>query len=256
MRHFLTNPLRIFFVGLFLFSIIIWTTSCHYFKVRTYTPNSEAFSLETVEEMGWHFFIHNAESTYSILNIKADSVKISGFAIASPEPSRDSKEEKSYYSNKKIPLYSKDRPKRYKKNTENTIVHEVHFYLKDDVVLNLAETDYVEIPATDIEEVRIIDPNTGATIASYVFSTIGLIVGFLAIILIIVLLTKSSCPFVYADNGETFIFEGEIYGGAIMHNMERADYLPLPNLKVKNGQYRIRISNELKEKQIPTLHTY
>jgi hypothetical protein len=231
MRHLLTNPLRIFFVGLFLFSIIIWTTSCHYFKVKTYTPNSEAFSLETVEEMGWHFIVHDAEHTYSYVDIQADSLTISGYA-------RDTVEKIHYY---------KDRLHTYKKDTEGTIIHEVHFYLQDGVVLQ--DTGYVEIPATDIKEIRIIDHNNAATVTSYLFGTVGVVLGAALLIAIIVALTKSSCPYVYADNGETFIFEGEMYGGAIMQNMERADYVPLPHIKANDGQYRIRISNELKEKQ-------
>lgn len=69
------------------------------------------------------------------------------------------------------------------------------------------------------------------------------------LIAIIVLLTKSSCPYVYVYNGTDFIFEGEIFGGAIGANMERDDYMPLPSAISEMGKYRIKINDELKEHQ-------
>jgi hypothetical protein len=67
------------------------------------------------------------------------------------------------------------------------------------------------------------------------------------------LLTKSSCPFVYAHDDQSFVFEGEIFGGAIGANLQREDYLPLPSIKAHDGVYSLRISNELKERQYTDL---
>jgi hypothetical protein len=78
-------------------------------------------------------------------------------------------------------------------------------------------------------------------------------VGVFAIVLVIVLLTKSSCPYVYVYDGETYLFEGETFGGAIAQNLERDDYMPLPNIRDDHGRYKIRISNELKEIQYTDL---
>jgi hypothetical protein len=48
---------------------------------------------------------------------------------------------------------------------------------------------------------------------------------------------------------KVFVFEGETFGGAIMQNQQRDDYMPLPSIKSVEGTYRVLISNELKEKQ-------
>lgn len=61
--------------------------------------------------------------------------------------------------------------------------------------------------------------------------------------------TGSSCPFVYAQNGQIFKLQGEIFSGAIFSNLERHDYLPLPDLRPLDGNYQIMISNERKENQ-------
>ena len=66
------------------------------------------------------------------------------------------------------------------------------------------------------------------------------------------MLTKSSSPFIYAYNGESYEFVGEIYSGAIHPPLERHDYLPLPVLQPVENEYSIKIANEIKEIQ----HTY
>ena len=73
--------------------------------------------------------------------------------------------------------------------------------------------------------------------------------GVIVLLGIIILATKSSCPFVYVDDGETYAFNGEIYPGAILPNLERDDYLKLNSLKDSNGFYNLKITNELKEIQ-------
>src|SRR5690606_29255438 len=41
--------------------------------------------------------------------------------------------------------------------------------------------------------------------------------------------------------------------GAILQNLERDDYMPLPHLQPENGAYTLRITNELKEEQFSNL---
>ncbi|MCO6476039.1 MAG: hypothetical protein J5I94_05420, partial [Phaeodactylibacter sp.] len=77
--------------------------------------------------------------------------------------------------------------------------------------------------------------------------------GTLAILTIYIALTKSSCPYIYTYDGEAYLFQGEIYGGAIQRNLERHDFMPLPLLQPVDGEYRLRLSNELKERQYTNL---
>lgn len=55
------------------------------------------------------------------------------------------------------------------------------------------------------------------------------------------------CPFVYAWDGEQFVFDAELYGGAISQGLQRPDYSELPHLRAGSGAYRILLSDELEE---------
>jgi len=109
------------------------------------------------------------------------------------------------------------------------------------------QTEYgkVLIPFTAIDQIEVYDVDLAKTI---VYSTLG-IAGTLGAIFIFILLTKDSCPFIYAYNGESYEFVGEIYSGAIHPPLERHDYLPLPVLQPVENEYRIKITNEIKEIQ-------
>lgn len=74
-------------------------------------------------------------------------------------------------------------------------------------------------------------------------------IGVLAVIAIIIALTKSSCPFIYVNDGENYVFTGELYPGILTANQQRDDYLLLPNLNNVNNEYSIKVTNELKEIQ-------
>jgi len=126
---------------------------------------------------------------------------------------------------------------------------EVHIYPDTAAVTPNVKTNRLHIPFSAIEKVEIIDIDVGMT----VFATVGTIVAALGLVFLIILLTKESCPFIYAFNGETYIFEGEIYSGAIHPPLERHDYLPLPHLTATDSEYRVRMSNEVKEIQYTNL---
>jgi hypothetical protein len=58
---------------------------------------------------------------------------------------------------------------------------------------------------------------------------------------------------VYAYDGNSYHFIGEMYGGAVNSSSEREDFMPLPGIKDMNGQYQLKISNELLERQYTNL---
>ena len=84
--------------------------------------------------------------------------------------------------------------------------------------------------------------------------TIGLVaavaVGTVVVIAAVVAVTKQSCPFVYSWDGKQFVFDAEPYGGAISHGLEKDDYSQLEHLRVDNGRYRLKITNEVDETQL------
>jgi hypothetical protein len=152
-------------------------------------------------------------------------------------------------------MYTQTKPKpgssnRYVKKRSNRgtaspdVINEVHLYTHD---LELDRDQQVVIPLTAIEKIEIYDPDTGATTASFVFGIIGGGIAVLTVIVIVILLTKSSCPFVYVNDGESYVFAGEVYGGAVFKPIERDDYLTLP--KINSARVEMVIANKLKERQ-------
>jgi len=55
------------------------------------------------------------------------------------------------------------------------------------------------------------------------------------------------CPFVYSWDGHQFVFDAELYGGAVARGLEREDYSELPHLQAHNGAYRVLVNDELPE---------
>jgi hypothetical protein len=214
--------------------IILQVVSCTYLRVRM-AGTPQLASLVTVGQLHKHFIIHDSEKIYQLTNPSIENKELSG----------------TYQSANFQPVYYYEgRPNRYRKE-ERMVVHEVHIYVN--TVLESNSGALVDIPLADVTEVRIIEQDTGATVASYVFGIIGGVLAFTLIMFLIILATKSSCPFVYTYDGNGFIFNGEIFGGAIFKGLERDDYMPLPELAADGGVYRVRISNELKERQFINL---
>jgi hypothetical protein len=58
---------------------------------------------------------------------------------------------------------------------------------------------------------------------------------------------KSLCPYIYVNNGEKYVFAGEIISGASKPGLERYDYLVLSELKAIRNNYLVRLTNEVKQ---------
>jgi hypothetical protein len=141
------------------------------------------------------------------------------------------------------PLKPRDSKRVHRYTGKQSPLNEVHFHI------NRTNTpDYgaqVTIPFSEISSISVNDKNTGRSVVNVVMGTIGVITG----IFIIILATKSSCPFIYVKNGEEFIFVGELYPGILTANQQRDDYLKLPYLNTGDTEFSIMITNELKEIQ-------
>jgi len=101
----------------------------------------------------------------------------------------------------------------------------------------------VRVDLRRVQSMQIEEVSGGKT----VLATIGVLGGVLGLVLIIVALTKESCPFVYVDRGEGYELVGEAYAGAAFHSTQRDDLLPLPSLP--GGAVRVRLRNEARETQ-------
>ncbi len=131
--------------------------------------------------------------------------------------------------------------KRYYGAEGKKILNEVRIALTDTPL----EAGALTVPLSAVSRVDIIQHDAGRVVLTY----LGVIVGAFVLVVIIIALTKSSCPFVYSYDGENYSLEGEAFGGAIFAPVERDDYLPLHALKAVDGEYLLKIRNELKERQ-------
>ena len=61
--------------------------------------------------------------------------------------------------------------------------------------------------------------------------------------------TGSSCPYFYSYDGSAYRLDAELFAGSFFKSAERPDWDNLDYLKPANGVYRLKMVNELEEKQ-------
>ena len=219
---------------LVLASFLNLVVGCSYYKIKSTDANSMTSKIEPKTEEGRakYIIVHFGTETRHLSNVtfNEDSKEVSGtlenvsasHTLYQPKP------------NKTVVKY---------KINKSDKTAEVHIYT------NKAITDFsgtqIAIPYSDISKVELYDNDS----ATATLSAIGLTLGIIVLIGVIIVALKSSCPFVYINNGENYVFNGEIYPGAILPNLERDDYLKLNGLKASDGFYNLKITNELKEIQ-------
>lgn len=203
---------------------------CSYFTVSPMGVTKE--NIKTFNELEKYVVVHSGTSVFNLeqMVFNEEEQTISGTAkhLVPQHLYKTAREEKRVH--------------RYKKGIQKPL-NEVHFYVQDISYPTMGEE--LSIPFGNITSVSVNNPNSGRSIANIFASTIGVLFA----LLLIVALTKSSCPFVYVKNGENYAFAGELYPGVITANMQRDDYLPLPSIDKNKGVFELKITNELKEIQ-------
>ncbi len=228
-----SKKLSSFLSMLLTFSLLNLVTGCAYYNVRnvTTTPESMAVQLEEFAQNQQYVVIHSGQEIWHLGEVEVNEQErtIKGLVqeIGVGHISKKPREIK--------------RTHRYSGSEE--VLNEVHFYISSNTPIISGEQ--TSIPFSEINSISVNDKNTGRAVANVALSTVGVI----AAIFIVVLLTKSSCPFIYVDNGEEYVFTGELYPGVLTANQQRDDYLVLPHIQESNNTCSIKITNELKEIQ-------
>lgn len=221
------------FISLIIMIMIIsLIQSCYYYKV-TKSKEPPAQALLRLQDSGKYIIIHYDTISRRLSDIVADEDSVRGklsFLV----------DHKKYLST------NPDGATRYKKkvlNDESEVLNEVHIFTTG---LVKSGTKNVSFPIKGIEKIEIYDRAVGATVASWVFSGLAIAV---PVIVVVALLTKESCPFIYVSDNDSYKFIGEIYSGAIYPSLERDDYLPLPRPEPGQSEYNIKMTNEVREIQ-------
>ena len=143
----------------------------------------------------------------------------------------------------------------YNKKTGSNIVQEpdesqlVHIYLYKPLEEYSTSEYGIRIPLEAIEVLETYEKNTKKNFAIGMGVTIGAAGVTLGVVVGLVALLKSSCPFIYCWDGTKFSFTGEIFSGAVFPAIERHDYLRLTNIKPDGDRLEFMIVNEVKEIQ-------
>jgi hypothetical protein len=102
----------------------------------------------------------------------------------------------------------------------------------------------VAVDLRRVTDAQVRETNVAGTVGRSLLGTVGV----LAVIFLIVALTKESCPIVYVDRGRGWELVGEAYAGAAFRSIQRDDLLPLAPLD-QQRTLRVRLRNEARETQ-------
>ncbi len=111
----------------------------------------------------------------------------------------------------------------------------------DSYIVVILTRDKISIPFSEIDFVWVKRTDAAMTFLA--------VVGVVALVGIGAAATKESCPFIYSYDGKAYIFDAEPYGGATSVGLKRTEWCELEHLEEVDGEYRIRITNEVDETQ-------
>jgi hypothetical protein len=230
---FVRNSYTALFLALLM---MFYAASCQSFAALSVTPEKMVEINDSVDG-NKRFIVHAGSKLYELKNLALASDQLTGTLEIAQEP--------VYYNIARKSAYT---------NEEKDILKEVHIFLTSKYsVLDLGET---KIPVGAIIETRVIKKAGSGVVALIA------IAGFIGILALsssgssssgYTPPPNSSCPLVYVNDGENYVFQGEVFGGAVGENLCRDDYMPLPMLQAKDGQFQLYLSNELKERQYTDL---
>jgi hypothetical protein len=231
---------------LFLFTLIVITVACHnYFKVTQAKAGTSAEKYASTDSL--HLL-----NRYFILRCNGRA-----YAMYMTELSKDRKSasctlEQLGNNHLLYTEYGTTMNMKYKKSSpeQSGVLSEVHFYVSDDPDVKVGP---YTLQLDKVTKIEVLEFDKKRTTNSYVIGAVGYTLGGMALAAIIIAATKSSCPFVSAYHDNDFALQGELYGGAIYPQLARHDYLPLQITPEANDLLRIKISNELKERQFTDL---
>ena len=216
-------------------SFLTMTSGCYYFKVVRPSERPRDV-INKMQDQQKFIILHLDDKAWQLKDIIVNEESITGSISV-------------LVGHERYKSVRPDNSNRYlksKSHNESYVLSEVHIYITE---YSEAENGRISIPAGAIERIEIYDKDKGATAASWAFSSLGIAAGAFGVLLVIIALTKSSCPFIYAYDGNDYQFSGEIFSGATQPGLERDDYMLLPRVASSEGDYSIRLTNEVHEIQ-------
>ena len=231
------SPLMRFISCLLIVSMLNLLAGCmNYFKVRKAT-GSVVENMDNFSSQNKTIVLHFYDKAWILdsIDISSDSLKAKTY--------------KEYISvlNKPVKPSGANRYITKASNNQSSVLNEVHIYTNE--LSRFPNSQKISVPLTSIQKIDVYEKDEAATMGSWALGIIGGSAAAFSVFMIILLLTKSSCPFIYTYDKNNYALTGEIYSGSIQPQLERNDYLKLPAYKIENHKYQLKISNEVKEIQ-------
>lgn len=259
-------------IAFVLFCFLVMESGCAYYKVvRRVEPPTESVMTNLVNDLfpagqypreyypesnlklillsGRDVYVYDYQGRWHMDHAILKGDTITGKVRSVPVPSPN---DPSYPENRKGHKYSN--------KTEGQIVRRVNLWVDS---LHHEQHDTAFFKTDAIIQYEIYSKNSG--------KSAGIAIGVaMAIILPITMIAlaatatvhasqaaaqsaqNASCPFVYTYDGEKWHFQGDVFAGATMKNIQRNDYLPLVSeigQPVPGGGYKVRVANMLEEIQ-------
>ena len=211
--------------------VLNFTIGCSYFKSKNVnhpepviTIENIALSIQKNDYVILHF--NNSVAHLKSPDLNQEQNTISGvLEPVSPEHSKFLTVEKKV--------------NRYRQNKGQSVVeNEIHIYTQSSREIFGEPTT---IALDSITRIDVYDPARGVGFAYFLLSVVA-VIGSLALVV-----SATSCPFVYIDQGKGYEFRGELFAGKIYKSLEDDDYLLLGHNESIKGLREIAISNELLE---------
>jgi hypothetical protein len=173
--------------------------------------------------------IHEGEKLSELVNFVREDNALRGTLQPLPE---------------KVDYYYKT--SKYKRNfkvprRDRMYINQLHLFVNKVAY----ENERAIIDLNSIQEVQILDLNTGLTVLANFGAAVRTFAGaFFAAILI-----SCNCPHVYTYDNQTYNYTNTLYTGAVYKNLERYDYKLLPDVSSNKDTYKIQLRNEEQEEQ-------
>jgi hypothetical protein len=239
------SPFKFYHAAAICF-VILFVMACKtFYKTKTINTGSSstlaAKNVDSLQKTNRYFILRNGDNAYYIKNIQLSADQKTANCVL---------DSLSVYNRLHLAWPANRFQYKPKDAFSNGVINEVHFYIEEDKTAQLGN---YTLSLDKVKKIEILEHDKKRTTNSHVAGTVGTVVGVAAVVGLIILATKSSCPFVAAYDGTGFSLQGEIYGGAIYPQLNRYDYLPLKMAPTTEGTLQLKITNELKERQYTDL---
>lgn len=209
-------------------------TSCYQHFYRTNTkPSTDTDILQRLQSSRKYFIIHFPDRNSGLENVTINQNNLEGNEVNLPAW-HNTELKPNITGTNAVPKGEKD-----------LVLTQVHLYTSNTSV----SKGRVSIPISDINRIDVYEFDAKATRLNHTLSSVGVVLGSIAVISIAALAIACNCPQVYVEDNGVAKFNGGLYSGAIYSTLERIDHMPLPAINTEITTLKLSIKNAAEEEQ-------